>query len=48
MSKKRSLENLFDQLKELKLEEEEILKDIEDIIFGDSDNYDDYDDEEDI
>lgn len=48
MSKKRSLENLFDQLKELKIEEEEILKEIEEIIFGDADNFDDYDDEEDI
>ena len=48
MTKKRSLENLFDQLKELKQEEEEILREIEDIIFGDSDNFDNYDDEEDL
>tara|TARA_E500000178_G_C16531591_1_gene534686 strand:+ start:90 stop:230 length:141 start_codon:yes stop_codon:yes gene_type:complete len=45
---KRNLENLFDQLRELKIEEEEILKEIEDIIFGDEDNFDNYDDEEDI
>jgi len=48
MKKKRNIEDLFDTLRELHAEEEEILKEIEEIVLGDDDNYDNYDDEEDI
>lgn len=46
--KKRDLESLFDELRELKMEEESLIREIEETIFDDDDNYDNYDDEEDI
>jgi|TARA_R100001510_G_C7504906_1_gene107007 hypothetical protein len=49
MKKKPSnLEDLFDHLREIKLEEEDILRQIEEIVLDEEDNYDNYDDEEDI
>jgi len=43
-----NLEHLFDQLREIKLEEEDILRQIEEIVLDEDDNYDNYDGEEDI
>jgi hypothetical protein len=49
MAKKiTNLEHLFDQLREIKLEEEDILRQIEEIVLDEDDNYDNYDGEEDI